>query len=164
MKRYKNPLDAIQMFRRLRRRATLIIAGGGELEGEVRCAIQGESNIQYLGRIPEEKKVELYQRAWVVLSTSFIEGWGMIVIEANACGTPVVGYARGSIPEIIQDGVNGFLVPYKDLDAMARRVEYLLDEGVMREFSRASYQTSLKYDWEKTAEQYYEKMREVAES
>lgn len=164
MKRYKNPLDAIQMFRRLRRRATLIIAGGGELEGEVRRAIQGESNIKYLGRVPEEKKVELYQRAWVVLSTSFIEGWGMTVVEANACGTPVVGYARGSIPEIIQDGVNGFLVPYKDLDAMARRVEYLLDEGVMREFSRASYQSSLKYDWEKTAEQYYEKMREVAES
>ena len=164
MKNYKNPLDPIKVFKRLKTRATLVIVGSGDLEEEVKRATLGERDIIYLGRVSEAKKVELYQRAWVTLSTSFIEGWGMTVVEANACGTPVLGYATGSLPEIVEEGVNGFLVGYKDLDGMAQRLEYMLNEDVMKSLSKSSYVSSLKYDWDKTADQYYAKVKEVLQT
>ena len=80
--------------------AKLVVAGRGDLERETRVAVESVGGV-FLGGVSEEEKLRLYQSAWVVLSTSFIEGWGMTVVEANACGTPVVGYATGSIPEII---------------------------------------------------------------
>ena len=163
LKKYKNPLDAIEIFKRIRnRKAVLVIVGSGELEEAVKKAISGEKNILYLGKVSESKKVELYQKAWVILSTSFIEGWGMTIVEANSCGTPAVAYSQGSLPEIIQDGVNGFLVNYKDYESAAKYVEYIIeDENIMREFSKRSYETSLKYDWNKTAEEYYKYVWEI---
>jgi glycosyltransferase involved in cell wall biosynthesis len=157
LKKYKNPLDAIKIFKKANLKdAELVIVGGGDLEGEVRSAVRGEDNIRYLGKVSEEEKIKLYQRAWVVLSTSFIEGWGMNIVEANSCGTPVIGYAVGSIPEIIENGVNGFTVGYKDFDSAVRYLQYIVeDENTMKELSKRSYESSLKYDWNKTAEEYY---------
>jgi len=44
-----------------------------------------EENIQFVGRVSEEEKVRLYQRAWLFMNPSFMEGWGITSIEANAC-------------------------------------------------------------------------------
>ncbi|BFH72784.1 glycosyltransferase family 4 protein [Sulfurisphaera javensis] len=165
MKRYKNPLDAIKIFKKLKTNATLYIAGGGDLEEEVRRAIGGNKNIIYLGKVSESQKVKLYQQSWAILSTSFIEGWGMTIVEANACGTPSIAYSTGSMPEIIEDGVNGFLVPYQDFNKAAERLDYILeDENVMKYLSKRSYESSLKYDWNKTAEEYYKYIWKIAES
>ncbi|MBP1357360.1 MAG: glycosyltransferase family 4 protein, partial [Sulfolobus sp.] len=113
------------------------------------------------GRVSEEEKVKLYQGSWVVLSTSFIEGWGMTIVEANASGTPAIGYNRGSLPEIIKDGINGFIVDYKDYDKAAQKLEYILeDEGVMKELSKKSYESSLQYDWNISAKKYYKVLME----
>ncbi|BCU70267.1 glycosyltransferase family 4 protein [Stygiolobus caldivivus] len=164
LKKYKNPLDAIKIFKRLKnRKAILTIVGTGEMEDEVKRAISGEKNIFFLGRVEEGKKINLYQKAWVVLSTSFIEGWGMTVVEANSCGTPAVAYSKGSLPEIIQDGVNGFLVEYKNYDKAAEDIDYIIeDENTMRYFSKLSYESSLRYDWNKTSEEYYKYIWEIS--
>ncbi|BCU67898.1 glycosyl transferase [Sulfolobales archaeon HS-7] len=159
MKRYKNPLDAVEIFKRLRTKADMIIAGGGELSEEVKRACD-EKGIQFLGRVSEEVKVKLYQRAWVLLSTSFVEGWGMTVVEANACGTPAVAYNTGSMPEIIKDGKNGFTVKYKDFDEAAKAVEYVLEDG-NKTFSKSSVEESNKYNWEKTADEYERFLRNL---
>jgi len=114
-----------------------------------------------LGRVNEEKKIELYQKSWVILSTSFIEGWGMTIVEANACGTPAVAYKTGSMPEIIKEGKNGFLVDYKDYDKAAEVIDYILDESVMNKLSKSSLEESLKYDWDKTAKEYEDYLRTI---
>jgi glycosyltransferase involved in cell wall biosynthesis len=157
LKKYKNPLDAIKIFKKLNnRKAVLIMVGSGEMEKEIKDVIAGEKNIFFLGKVDEKKKIELYQRAWVVLSTSFIEGWGMTIVEANSCGTPAVAYSTGAMPEIIREGVNGFLVNYKDYNKAADAISYLIeDENSMRYLSKLSYESSLKYDWNKTSEEYY---------
>ena len=163
LKRYKNPLDAIKIFKKLRTKATMFIVGGGEMEEEVKKAISENKNIIYLGKVDERQKIKLYQSAWVLLSTSFIEGWGMTIVEANACGTPVVAYSTGSIPEIVKDGVNGYLVNYKDIDKAAEILDYILeDENIIKYLSKRSYESSLKYDWNITAEQYYKYVWKVA--
>jgi len=166
LKKYKNPLDAPRIFSFLspdiRSNAKLVVAGRGDLERETREAVEKVGGV-FLGGVSEEEKLRLYQSAWVVLSTSFIEGWGMTVVEANACGTPVVGYATGSLPEIIKEGVNGFTVPYKDLRAAAKRVEQILtmDSWEREALWKASHEESLKYDWDKTAAEYYEVLRSL---
>jgi len=166
LKRYKNPLDAPRIFSllpsTLRSNAKLVVAGRGDLERETREAVKEVGGV-FLGGVSEEEKLRLYQSAWVVLSTSFIEGWGMTVVEANACGTPVVGYATGSLPEIIKEGVNGFTVPYKHLRAAAKRVEQILtmDSWERESLWKKSHEESLKYDWDKTAAEYYEVLRSL---
>jgi glycosyltransferase involved in cell wall biosynthesis len=162
LKNYKNPLDSLRILRRMKVKAKLLIAGGGDLEAQIREAVKGFDNVSYLGRVGPEK-VGLYQGAWAFLSTSFIEGWGMTVVEANACGTPAVAYSTGSLPEVIREGENGFLVDYKDYDRAAKLLDYLLeDEDTMRYYSKKSYDHSLQYDWDKTAEKYHGFLRSIA--
>jgi glycosyltransferase involved in cell wall biosynthesis len=153
MKRYKNPFDSLKIYKRLTKRAEMVVAGGGDLAEEF-AEVATRMGVRYLGRVSEEEKVRLYQRAWVVLSTSYVEGWGMTVVEANACGTPVVAYATGSMPELIKEGVNGFLVPYKDYKYAAKIMDSILEEGVVKELSRKSLEESMKYSWERTAWEY----------
>jgi glycosyltransferase involved in cell wall biosynthesis len=153
MKKYKNPFDSLKIYKRLTKKAEMVVVGGGDLAIEF-AKISKKMGVKYLGKVTEEEKVKLYQKAWVVLSTSYIEGWGMTVVEANACGTPVIAYATGSMPEIIRDGANGFLVPYKDYDYAAKVIDEILEEDKIKELSKRSLEESMKYNWEKTADEY----------
>ncbi|MDP7983047.1 MAG: glycosyltransferase family 4 protein [Conexivisphaerales archaeon] len=166
MRRYKNPMDAVAIFHIARRmvgdeRAEFAIAGGGELSGAVRAAAEARG-IRFLGRVGEGEKEELYRRAWAVLVTSYVEGWGMVAVEANASGTPVVAYATGALPELVRNGRNGILVPYRDLRAAARAIVELADEGRMLRMSRAALEESMKYDWDRTAAEYAEYLGRLA--
>ena len=163
MMKYKNPFDIIEVKRRVKNKVKFIVAGGGELSAEF-YSIAKKEGIEYLGKIDEKTKIQLYRKSWVILSTSFIEGWGMTIVEANSCGTPAIAYSTGSLPEIIKQGVNGFVVPYKDVNAMAKYVDYITeDENVMKDLSRKSYEESLRYDWDKTAEEYRKYIEKVRE-
>ena len=153
MKKYKNPFDSLRIYKKLTKKAEMVVVGGGDLAIEFARISEG-MGVKYLGKVTEEEKIKLYQKAWIVLSTSYIEGWGMTVIEANACGTPVVAYATGSMPEIIKEGVNGFLVPYKDYDYAAKVIDTILEENIIKELSKKSLGESMKYSWEKTADEY----------
>ena len=71
--------------------------------------------IDYIGEIGEKGKDEFLGNALALLApVNWREPFGLVLIEALACGTPVVAYNRGSVPEIVTDGVTGFVVP--DLD------------------------------------------------
>ena len=70
-----------------------------------------DSCCEYIGEIGESEKNEFLGGASALLfPIDWPEPFGLVLIEAMACGTPVIAYPRGSVPEIIQDGVNGFLV------------------------------------------------------
>ncbi len=156
LKRYKNPLDVVEISKGSAFR--FLIAGGGELEEEVKRASGG--NLTYLGRVSEGEKISLYQRAWVLLSTSSVEGFGMTVIEANACATPAVVYDRGSLSEIVRNGVNGYVVGYKDIQGMREAIEKTVEN--IDAMTKGSYEESLKYDWDKTAERYRTYLEEMS--
>jgi len=77
--------------------------------------------VQYLGVAGPELRDELLGNALALLHPiNFNEPFGLSVVEAGACGTPVVAFNRGSMPEIIQNGVNGFLVT--DIDSAVKAV------------------------------------------
>lgn len=68
-------------------------------------------HVEFVGEIDEQRKAEFLGKARALLfPIDWPEPFGLVMIESLACGTPVVAFRRGSVPEIIQDGVNGFVV------------------------------------------------------
>lgn len=155
LKKYKNPLDAIKIARKAKVR--LIVVGTGEMEEEVRK--ESEGLVEYMGWVSEEEKVELYQRAWVVLNTSFVEGLGMTVIEAASCGTSAVAYDRGALPEVVKDGKTGFVVPYKNLERATDAVRRVIRDP--EPLWKSAHEWSLEFDWDRAVEGYVEVIKSL---
>ncbi|MBE9536797.1 MAG: glycosyltransferase, partial [Proteobacteria bacterium] len=108
----KGAKEAIEIARRSKSR--LIMAGIVQdeiyYEREVEPHLNGDG-ITYVGSVGPEKRDALLKDASALLHPiNFDEPFGLSVAEAMACGTPVIAFNRGSMPELIQDGVNGYLV------------------------------------------------------
>lgn len=145
----KGPHLAIEIARRTGRR--LIIAGNIPPEKQlwvnanVMPHVDGEQ-ISYIGPVDDAQKNELLGKAAAFLMPIlWDEPFGIVMAEAMACGTPVLGLCRGAVPEVVQHGVTGFvendldalvhsvtLLPELDRKACRRRVERLYsDEAVV---------------------------------
>ncbi|MEO8510678.1 MAG: glycosyltransferase family 4 protein [Chloroflexota bacterium] len=82
-----------------------------------------QPHVEFMGEIGPEQKCDFLGRARALLfPIDWAEPFGLVMIEAMACGTPVIAFRSGSVPEIITDGVNGFVVDDVDqaVDAVAR--------------------------------------------
>lgn len=113
--------------------AVFLIAGSGNLEKELRRQIQGrglEGSVRLLG--VRSDVYELMQISTILVMPSLWEGLPVTLIEAGACRLPVVASKVGGIPEIVQDGESGFLVPPRDEVALAEAILRLLDSPEMR--------------------------------
>lgn len=113
IERIKGPHLAIEIARRANRR--LVIAGNVPdahrqwFESEVARHIDGE-RVRYVGPVDDAaKNVLLGSAAALLMPVLWDEPFGIVMAEAMACGTPVMGLARGAVPEVVQDGVTGFV-------------------------------------------------------
>jgi glycosyltransferase involved in cell wall biosynthesis len=103
----------------------------------------------------ERELAELYTAASVYLDASLHEGFGMQVIEAMACGTPVVCSNRGALPEVAGDAA--LLVDPEDTAALTSAVDRILSDERLREDLRAKgYEHSAVFSWERTAQVIYQ--------
>lgn len=89
-------------------------------------------DVSVLGSIPYAQMSEVYGMAEVVISTSRKEPFGMSILEAMACGKPVVAFDVGGHSDLIKNGVNGYLIPFGNTDAFADAVGHLLGDQVLR--------------------------------
>jgi glycosyltransferase involved in cell wall biosynthesis len=109
---------------------TLEIAGAGELEGELRGTVArlglGDA-VTFLGHVGEID--EVFERAGLVVVPSLGEGFGMVALEASERGRPVIASAVGGLPEIVDDGRTGLLVPPTDVDALAAAIRELAGDA-----------------------------------
>lgn len=136
--RYKGVDTLIQALAQLKREipdVQLIVVGEGDdrarLEGLAR-AMGISDRVSFLGRLSTEELITCYRRADVFAMPSRGEGFGFVFLEAMACGKPVIGGAHGGTCDIIEDGVNGFLVPYSDTDKLAHVLCRLLTDDSLR--------------------------------
>ncbi len=92
---------------------------------------------------------------------SHAESFGLSFVEAQAAGIPVVGFATGSVPEVVEDGVTGWLAPFRDVDALTARIEAALDdpERTHQAGLRARERVQRLYRWDRTAEKILEGLR-----
>jgi glycosyltransferase involved in cell wall biosynthesis len=108
----KGTAEAIQIARRARRRLVIcgIVQDAEYFRLHVEPHIEGD-RVRYLGSVGPAQRAEVLGSAAALLHPiAFDEPFGLSVVEAMACGTPVIAYARGSMPEIIDHGITGYLV------------------------------------------------------
>ncbi len=114
------------------------IIGDGELRGDLERLIEEKDlkeYVQLLGWKSHEEVIRLLQDAHILIAPSVTakdgdqEGIPNAIKEAMALGLPVIGTQHSGIPEIVEDGVSGFLVEERDADALADRLSYLIDHS-----------------------------------
>ena len=154
----KGCTEAIEIARKTKKR--LLIAGIIQDEGYYKSKVEPYLNdqIQYIGHAGPEKRNELLGNALALLHPiNFNEPFGMSVAEAMLCGTPVIAFNRGSMPELIQDQKTGFLVD-------------TVDEAVNVIANLSSINRKACYEWaksrfsaEKMVSDYYRLYKEILE-
>ena len=93
---------------------------------------------------------------------SHYESFGMVALEAMACGTPVVASQVGGLAFLVQDGVNGFHVPVDNPGALSDRLVTILDDHSLRaEMSKKAAEISRDYAWPKITARVFDVYREV---
>lgn len=116
--------------------ARLIIVGKGEYRGELEGLVERlglSGKVTFTGELPPSLLREQMWKCRTLVLPSLTEGLPRVLLEAMACGKPVIGTAVGGIPELIEDGVNGLLVPPDDVEALTGAIEKLLaDEETAR--------------------------------
>jgi len=88
-----------------------------------------EENVHFLGTIDDALLNEWYNKVSLIVVPSVFEGFGLTAVEAMACGTPVIASNADGLRDVIEDGINGFLVPYNDVSALSTRILDLLENG-----------------------------------
>ncbi|HEX2217993.1 MAG TPA: glycosyltransferase family 4 protein [Gemmatimonadales bacterium] len=137
------------------------VVGSGEeldaLEAEARHLGVGD-RVRFLTEVPDRDLPALYNCAEVYLGVSRlmeqrVEGFGISLAEASACGVPVVAGRSGGIPEAVRDGETGFLVDAEDPASVAAAVGRLLDDGELRAGMGAEGRKSVEtyYNWDRVA-------------
>ncbi len=133
----------------------LVIAGEGDLElylERVACHLGFPDRVRMVGWQTGAALVELYQRAQVVVVPSLYEPFGIVALEAMACGRPVVASRVGGLAEILEDAVEGYLVTRGDHLELARRLAGLLRDPQLRErMGAAARRRAAGFGWERTA-------------
>jgi glycosyltransferase involved in cell wall biosynthesis len=144
--------------------AELVIAGGPDsrlLDGDaefhrlrsVARSCDVGSRLVFLGRVGHDDVPALIRSADVVCITPWYEPFGIVPLEAMACGVPIVATAVGGLVESVVDGVTGLHVPPRDPDALASALSSLLgDQPRRRRLGRAGVQrVRSRYTWERVA-------------
>ena len=152
IERVKGAHSAIAIARAAGRK--LIIAGNRSPNGEeaayfeqaIAPQIDGDA-VRYVGAVDDAQKNQLLGSAAALLfPIEWREAFGIVMAEAFACGTPVIGFRCGSVPEVIRDGVNGFVC--RDVNEAVRAMADLdrIDRGAVRADCEARFSAKVLVD------------------
>lgn len=144
----------------------LYIGGRGRLEAELRRYVDEHSlseNVEFLGFVPDEQLNDWYNRVSCVVVPSMFEGFGLTVVEAMAAGTPVVATNVDAVRNLVDHGVDGFLVNYNDVESLCDRLgDVLLDDELRKMLgSRGLEKIKAFYTWESYMASFEQELRQL---
>lgn len=133
---FKNPDILVEAFRELKTRnvpVRLFVAGGGEMLPDLKELSQKldvEDYIHWLGNVSDPKSLLQASDMFLLVSTG--EAFGLVLAEAMACGVPIVGTRSGSLPEVVEEGKTGLLVPARNFEELATAIQALSTDTTLR--------------------------------
>lgn len=139
----------------------LKIAGGGPMEMQIQEMAARYPNIQFLGsKNPDEIRALISGAKALIFPSVWFETFGMVIIEAFSCGTPVIASAIGEAKHIVMDGVNGLLFEPGDTDDLLAKLQHFeaMDNEALMSMSKGALKT---YQDNYTPEQNLKKLRHV---
>ena len=163
-KNYNLLLEVFERLRQHRRGLRLVIVGsaGWLCENVVRKIRSEPSHILWLDNADNETLRVLYRRAAIFLFPSLYEGFGLPVLEAMACGTPVVTSDAGSLPEVAGDAA--ICIPARDTQGFSEAVLALLENDRLREeYRKKGFDQVRRFSWEETARKTWEVFEKALE-
>lgn len=158
LKKYKSVDHVIQAFARVRQSipdAKLVIIGRGDYQPALE-KLAGELGVaeatRFTGFVSDEEKLRLLQELWVVVNPSMKEGWGIVNVEANACGTPAIAADSPGLRDSVKDAVTGDLYPYGDIDELTAKMLRILQDQERREsYREKALEFAQSLSWDETA-------------
>jgi glycosyltransferase involved in cell wall biosynthesis len=150
-------IEALNIFKSIKLHVDIELVVFGKLNDESLQKIP--IKIHQLGKLKSEDEIiYAYNSADVYLAPSLQDNLPNTVMEAMACGTPVVAFNVGGIPDMVDDGINGFLATLKSSEELAKSIELILsDEELSKRFSLAAREKVIKnFDEKLISEKYFE--------
>ena len=138
--------------------ARLVLVGSGKMKNvleELARKIGVNDHMEFAGFVTENAKPLYYRAAdvFVLPSTMNKEIFGIVNLEAMACGVPIVASKIGGVPDVVKDGENGLLAPPRDSEALADAIIYLLEnEEVRSKMGKNGRKKVEDYSWDKIAD------------
>jgi len=142
----------------------LIVGDGPEAEKlkKLATSLGIAEQVQFVGMVSHDHLPDVYRQADLFITASTIETQGLVVLEAMACGLPVVGVDALALPDLIQSGVNGYLAHPEDDWALADATDQLLRSIEQRyTMGRASRRLALRHNLSLVSETYDDLYRQV---
>jgi glycosyltransferase involved in cell wall biosynthesis len=163
-KPHKNLVHLLEVFNELETEAKLVLAGKEDprypqaREAAERLGL--DEGVLFLGEVPEDDLPPLYNGATLFVFASLYEGFGLPVLEAMACGTPVVCSNTSSLPEIVGD--TAIMLDPLDREAWLAAMKEVLENATLRkEMREKGLQRAKMFSWEETARKTWEVYRDT---
>ena len=159
LKKYKRPHLVIEAAKALVRdfpNLEVFIMGEGDDRPHLDTLIDKyglKKHVHLLGFTSEAEKAKLLKSAWLCVNPSSLEGWGISIIEANACGTPCIGYNVPGIREAIKHGYSGFVV--EDFDGLVLGIKRIFEDVNLRNaLSTQALVQANEHNWSNSGEKF----------
>ena len=154
LKRAKLPDHAIEAFRIIKNdipHAKMWMIGDGYMFHKLKNS--KTEDITFYGHVSNEQKYEMLSKAHLVLAPAVREGWGLVVTESNAMGTPVIAYNVPGLRDSVKHGETGILIDNCSPKSLAEGALVLLkDRPLLRKYSANALEFSRQFSWDETAD------------
>ncbi len=154
----------------LRRRLVVPVVGGPSGSGlehpeslaQLASSLGIDDVVRFVPPVAQADLADWYSAATLVCVPSYNESFGLVAVEAQACGTPVVAAAVGGLPTVVRDGVSGLLVESHDADDYAAAIRRIVEQPALREsMARVAEEQAAAFAWERTADATVEVYRQA---
>ena len=170
LKKYKGVQHLLKAMKILENRdihTNLTVIGEGDFSHSLKLLVGKldlQENVTFEGFISQEDKLRWLQKAYIAVFPSAKEGWGLTVIEANCCGTPVVASDSDGLRDSVINGKTGILVKHEDPVAMADALESILTNPEKREeLAQNALSWAKGFNWDQTGEKMLAIMKNTVE-
>ena len=166
IQKYKGPVEACQILALLRKdfpMLRLVMAGDGPFKKNVEKYVREKSlPVEFLGFIDKEEKIKWLQKSSIHLQSSYKEGWGLTVIEANACGCPVVANNTAGLCDSCKDNENGLLYRYNDVVDASKKIKNILNnDSLSKTLAENGLKRASLFSWKKNCKEITDLLKKI---